>query len=99
MTSFIISPAADADLESIWLYSRKNWNTGQADQYVAELRSAIVDLASGRKKGRPIGNVRSGYFKLAVSSHFVCYRMVNAGVIDVVRILHQRMDVGAHLSN
>lgn len=34
---------------------------------------------------------------LAVQSHVLFYRVTDAGLIDVVRILHQRMDVAAHL--
>ncbi|MBV9117008.1 MAG: type II toxin-antitoxin system RelE/ParE family toxin, partial [Acetobacteraceae bacterium] len=32
-----------------------------------------------------------------VASHFLFYRVTGAGVIDVVRILHQRMNIAAHL--
>jgi toxin ParE1/3/4 len=32
-----------------------------------------------------------------VDSHFLFYRVTEANMIDVVRILHQRMDIAAHL--
>ncbi|MBV9775965.1 MAG: type II toxin-antitoxin system RelE/ParE family toxin [Acetobacteraceae bacterium] len=47
--------------------------------------------------GLPIDAIRPGYRKLAVASHFLFYRVTEAGMIDVVRILHQRMDIAAHL--
>jgi toxin ParE1/3/4 len=52
-------------------------------------------LASGRKTGLPT-TVRAGYFKCAVGAILVFDRMDEAGPV-VVRILHQRMDVGRHL--
>jgi toxin ParE1/3/4 len=34
---------------------------------------------------------------LAAGSHTLFYRVTAEGLIDVVRVLHQRMDVGRHL--
>jgi len=47
--------------------------------------------------GRACDEVRPGYRKHAVGSHTLYYRIASADVIDVVRILHQRMDVDRHL--
>lgn len=91
MTAYILSPAAISDLDSIWDYSAETWSTAQADRYVWEIRAAIEALADGRLKGRSIDNVRAGYFKVTVGSHFIVYQMTRE-VIDVVRIVHQRMD-------
>ena len=46
--------------------------------------------------GRSCDEVRSGYRKHAVGSHGLYYRVVGGDVIDVVRVLHQRMDVDRH---
>jgi len=40
--------------------------------------------------------IRAGYFKFPVGSHFMFYRQSVAS-LDAIRILHQRMDVEAHL--
>ncbi|MBV8614649.1 MAG: type II toxin-antitoxin system RelE/ParE family toxin [Acetobacteraceae bacterium] len=62
------------------------------------IRDACQALADGSRQGRPIDAIRPGYRKLAVASHLLLfYRVTVAGVIDVVRILHQRMDAAAHL--
>jgi toxin ParE1/3/4 len=47
--------------------------------------------------GRPGDEIRAGYRKLAAGSHTLFYRITVEGVIDVVRVLHQRMDVDRHL--
>jgi toxin ParE1/3/4 len=49
-----------------------------------------------RRIGRAIDEIRAGYFKLSVGSHFLCYRVTDLG-IDIVRILHQRMDIPERL--
>jgi len=91
----LLSPRAEADLEEIWLYTYRNWSIEQADGYHAAIVDAFDDLATGRKTGR-IVDIRDGYFKYAVGSHLVFYRLTERELI-VVRVLHQRMDVGRHL--
>ncbi len=97
MTGYVLSPAARADLGQIWDYSARTWGEEQADRYVLGVRDACAALADGSKRGRPIDAIRPGYRKLAVASHVLFYRITEAGLGDVVRILHQRMDVAAHL--
>ena len=97
MTGYLLSPAARADLSDIWDYSARNWGEEQADRYVLAIRDACATLADGRRRGHAIDGIRPGYGKLAVQSHFLFYRLTDAKLIDVVRILHQRMDVAAHL--
>jgi toxin ParE1/3/4 len=88
---------AERDLEDIWLYTFENWPVEQADRYQNQIMAAIEGLADGSRQGRAIDDIRPGYRKLAVRSHLLFYRSTDTGVIDVIRILHQRMDVSAHL--
>ncbi|BEV10053.1 type II toxin-antitoxin system RelE/ParE family toxin [Asticcacaulis sp. DW145] len=92
--AYSLRPAAQADLRDIWLYSRRQWSADQADRYTLLIAAAFDDLAAGRRKGKPV-NVRTGYLKYACGSHIIYFRL-NDG-LDIVRILHQRMDVETHL--
>lgn len=92
-----LSAAARRDLSSIWTYSAKRWDEAQADRYVGLFAYSFDGLARGSLKGRNADDIRTGYFKLPVGSHLLFYRMGAAGVIEVVRILHQRMDIDRHL--
>jgi toxin ParE1/3/4 len=96
MTGYVLSPAARADLDSIWDYTAETWSIDQAESYVLGIRAGCEALASGQRRGRSAEDIRPGYRKLAVGSHFLFYRMTDDGAVDVVRILHQRMDVPAH---
>lgn len=93
----IFSPAAETDLELIWRYTAETWSADQADQYVLQIHGSCTELAAGRRKGRSLADIRSGYHKLSIGSHFIVYRAMGE-TIDVVRIPHQRMDIGARLS-
>jgi toxin ParE1/3/4 len=99
MKGYVLSPAAQADLSKIWDYSTRNWGGEQADRYILGIRRACEALADGRRQGRAIDDIRPGYRKLAVASHFLFYRITNAGLIDVIRILHQRMDIASRLQD
>jgi toxin ParE1/3/4 len=97
VSRFVLSPAAQADLSDIWDYSVKNWGRVQAERYVLGIRDACQALADGSRTGRAVDAIRRGYRRLAVGSHLLFYRVGPAGVIEVVRILHRRMDIAAHL--
>ncbi|MBN9221139.1 MAG: type II toxin-antitoxin system RelE/ParE family toxin [Mesorhizobium sp.] len=89
------SPMAEADLEEIWLYTYRQWSLEQADRYQRDLIDTVEDLARGVKAGRRV-DVRAGYFKYPVGQHFVFFRL-SEKALDVIRVLHQRMDVERHL--
>ena len=95
MSLVTFSPAAAADLDNIWDYTVEEWGSDQADRYADDVQSTCISLARGEKRGRDV-DVRSGYLKHAVGKHFVFFRTTKDG-IEVIRILHQSMDVGRHL--
>lgn len=96
MRRVVFSPRAQLDLDEIWEYSADRWNIEQADSYVRGLVHACIELASGTRDGRDAGDIRPGYFKFTVISHVIFYKESN-GIMDVVRILHQQLDVTRHL--
>ena len=91
-----LSPLAEDDLENIWAYGFRTWSRDQADRYHTDIIAAIEGLARGECIGRDASDIRPGYFKYAVAMLFLFYRLT-AEHVDVVRVLHKRMDVPAHL--
>jgi toxin ParE1/3/4 len=94
---YTLTPAARADLEAIWDYTTLNWGQDQAERYATEIRTALDGLLAGRLRARSIAEIRPGYSKYAVGSHVLFIRANQAGNIEVVRILHGRMDAKARL--
>lgn len=90
-----LSPLAETDLENIWSYTVKTWSWEQAEKYHFGFLHVFDALAKNLVKGRN-ADIRNGYLKYAVGSHFIYYRQSASGV-EIVRILHKRMDVGLHL--
>ncbi len=97
MSRYVLSPAAQADLDGIWDYTCDRWGTDQAEAYVREIQQAIERVVGNPLIGRPCDEVRDGYRRHAVGSHPLYYRVVGDDPIDVVRVLHKRMDVDRHL--
>lgn len=95
-TGYKLSPRANRDLADIWLYSRDTWSVAQADIYYHELISVMDGLAAGARRGRPIDDIRKGYMNYSTGSHRIIYRQ-RGGVLLIIRILHQRMNVKRHL--
>lgn len=95
MSRVTFSPAAATDLNDIWDYTVERWGVDQADHYTDDIRDTCISLARGEKHGRTV-DVREGYLKHSVGKHFVFFRPTDTG-IEVIRVLHQSMDVGRHL--
>jgi toxin ParE1/3/4 len=91
-----LRPRALADLENIWRYTTEQWSEEQAEIYHNKIVDSMAALATGRLRGRSAEDVRPGYLKYRIGSHFIFYRTAGYG-IDVIRILHQQMDVDRHL--
>jgi toxin ParE1/3/4 len=96
MTAYRLSPRAQDDLDEIWDYSEAQWGTDQAETYARQLQRAFETLAIHPTRGRSCDRIRKGYFRLSAGSHVIFYRMAGDAV-DIVRILHQRMDFERHL--
>lgn len=91
-----LTPAAQRDLSSIWDYTQHRWDALQAETYVLEIRGAIERIAVRPDRGRACDEIRAGYRGYAIGSHLILFVEIGSGV-DVIRILHQRMDPTRHL--
>ncbi len=90
-----LSPLAELDLENIWDYTVATWSVQQAERYHTDIMDAVEALAKGAKVGRDASDIRAGYTKYAVGRHFLFYVLSDDG-LDVIRVLHQQMDVERH---
>jgi len=89
---YIISKKAVIDLEEIWLYTVDKWSVSQADRYYLLIIDEIGYICKNINSGKPMDNIRKGYRAAKVKSHLILYRVVN-GTVEIIRILHERMDI------
>lgn len=97
MRRVVLSPKAKADLSQVWDYTYAEWGVEQAEKYTRELWAVIEEQASDLTKSVDISDVRVGYRKVRSGSHVIFFKVTQGESIDVVRILHQKMDFDRHL--
>ena len=98
--TFRISNEAQIDLENIWLYTYETWSVEQADRYFNLILDEIDYLTQHPRSGKDYNHIVKGYFRAKVKAHFIFYRINwNKGVIEIIRILHEQMDVDSRLSD
>lgn len=94
-----VSRAAADDLEGIWLYTVEHWSVEQADRYVSLILDAFDQLLRDPAAGKDYGHIRDGYLGMKAGSHLVFYKLNEADrTIEIIRVLHGRMDLGNRLS-
>lgn len=96
MSRYRLTPRAQSDIEEIWDYTASRWDAEQAETYIRQIKAAIEVVAADPRRGRACDEVRAGYRKYPAGSHVLFYRTTPNGV-NIVRILHQRMDFERHL--
>jgi len=96
MGEYRLSPAAERDLESIWIYTVEQWGVEQAERYVDFLTAAFADLAGSPKTAAACDHIRPGYRRWGVERHMIYFRITDYG-IAVIRVLHDRMEASRHL--
>ena len=96
--AYVISKKAVADLEEIWLYTVEKWSVAQADRYYNLIFDEINFICKNSNSGKSMEHVRKGYRASKVKSLLIFYRVSN-NTIEMIRILHERMDIENRLND
>ncbi|MCC6778454.1 MAG: type II toxin-antitoxin system RelE/ParE family toxin [Hyphomicrobiales bacterium] len=113
MVRFRLSAPARADLTNILAVSRDRWGADAERRYAATLSATMravasnpagpltrsrTDLAPGvRSLHARHARVRGAASRVKAPAHIVYYRIVGPETVDILRVLHERMDPGRHL--
>ncbi len=96
MSEWTLRPAAARDLSEIWDYTFDTWDLEQAEIYLEAIRVAFSRAAEAPSIGRPVGRPGKRQLRVKSGSHVIVYVRKKDG-IDIVRVLHERMDLFRHL--
>lgn len=97
MASYRLTNKATEDLTRIWNYTVDTWSENQADHYFHLLLDSCQDLADGRVAGKQYEGICTGLLGKKAGKHIIFYRIVNRNVVEIVRILHERMNLKKHI--
>jgi toxin ParE1/3/4 len=90
-------PAARADLVAIAIYTKREWGTDKAGEYLKQLRAFASSLSEFPQRF-PRHVSRLGSFRKANCGEHLIFYVVKAGTVEIVRVLHNRIDVDALLA-
>ncbi|MDP2387037.1 MAG: type II toxin-antitoxin system RelE/ParE family toxin [Bacteroidota bacterium] len=93
-----ISEKANEDINSIWLYTFENWSQEQADRYYNLIVDEIEFITENFESGKSMDHVRKGYRVTKVKSHIIFYKKSKKNIVEIIRILHQRMEIEDRLN-
>jgi len=91
----VADAAGEANLEDIWAHTFERWSLEQAEHYVGELALGVRASRAARVE-KATESCGQRLLALHGRFHVVFYRET-AESLDVIRVLHQRMDVDRHL--
>ncbi|MGA9639668.1 type II toxin-antitoxin system RelE/ParE family toxin [Flavobacterium sp.] len=98
MSEYIISEKALEDINDIWIYTAENWSVEQADRYYNLIIDEIEYIVDNLDMARDFGKIRKSYRYSKVKSHLIFFKKDKTNEIEVVRVLHERMDIENRLA-
>lgn len=98
MGTFSLTQKAKADLKSIAAYTQRKWGNRQRHIYTKQFDDVFHMLSNTPDAGIACNYIKEGYRKFPNSSHLIFYRYLADGEIEIVRILHKRMDAKQQIS-
>ncbi|MFD2697767.1 type II toxin-antitoxin system RelE/ParE family toxin [Mesonia sediminis] len=93
MAKYELTNKAVADLNGIWEYTVENWSENQADKYYDMLLDICQDIADNPELGKNYNEIKSDLFGLKANRHIIFYQKSEVKPIEIMRILHERMDL------
>lgn len=89
---YILSEAADKDLEDIFDYTIEYFGFEQAEKYLLEIEKIFNDLYLHPKSGKIRNEIKKELYSFPKDNHIIFYRILE-NHIYVVRVLHGSMDI------
>jgi toxin ParE1/3/4 len=98
MAKVILRQKAIDDLNNIWEYTIEKWSEKQADKYYATIKFACKEIGENPDLGKEYFGINRNLLGLKSGKHIVFYHLISENEIEVIRILHERMDLKNRLT-
>ncbi|PKP43271.1 MAG: type II toxin-antitoxin system RelE/ParE family toxin [Bacteroidetes bacterium HGW-Bacteroidetes-10] len=93
MARFCFSKKAVEDLSQIWDYTVNIWSDNQADVYYNLIIETCREIAVNPKLGKDYSIVSEHMYGIRTGRHIIFYRILETSDIEIIRILHEQMDL------
>ncbi len=93
MPKYHLTNRAVEDLTEIWNYTFEEWSERQANKYYMYLLESCQEVANNPNFGKQYAMVTEGLLGFKSNHHIIFFRVISSKDIEVLRILHERMDL------
>ncbi|MCB0511295.1 MAG: type II toxin-antitoxin system RelE/ParE family toxin [Bacteroidetes bacterium] len=93
MAKVVLRQEAIDDLNNIWYYTFETWSETQADKYYATIKMACNGIADNPNVGKEYDGINKNLLGVKSEKHIIFYQIINPERIEIIRILHERMDL------
>ena len=93
MAKVVLRQKAIDDLNNIWFYTFETWSETQADKYYATIKTACNGIANNPYVGKEYEGINKKLLGVKSEKHMIFYQIINPERIEIIRILHERMDL------
>jgi len=93
MAALVFRQKAINDISDIWNYTVNMWSETQADQYYTLIQTACHEIAENPTIGKPYQNIDVALLGYKFGKHIIFYHQTSEKRIEIIRILHERMDL------
>ncbi|SHG56901.1 toxin ParE1/3/4 [Flavobacterium micromati] len=90
---YFLTHKAVEDLSDIWEYTYEEWSEKQANKYYKLLVESCQEVANNPNFGKSYESVLKDLLGFKSNHHIIFFRIIGHNEIEVVRILHERMDL------
>jgi toxin ParE1/3/4 len=91
VSTYLLTPEAQKDLEDIWLYSYETWSEHQANRYIEILEDTFVRLSYMPEQARELLDFDPPVRIFPSAKHIIIYRIVGRAIV-IIRVLGARQD-------
>ena len=98
MAKVIFRQEAIDDLNNIWEYTFKKWSENQADKYYAMLKLSCLEIGKVPEIGKEYDEITKNLLGLHSGRHIIFYQIIDKDEIEIIRILHERIDLKSRLN-
>jgi len=93
MAKYKLTNKAVDDLTNIWYYTLGKWSEKQADKYYNMLIDNFNEISKKPSLGKYYSDVFKNILGFRAGRHVIYYREIQNNEIEIIRILHEHMDL------
>lgn len=98
MAKVILRQEAIDDLTDIWDYTLREWSERQADKYYETIKFACKEIGENPSIGKNYAEISKHLLGLKSGRHIIFYHQISEDEIELIRILHERMDLKSRIT-